>query len=105
MDRQQKIDIANRLDCYLGYTPEQSLAIIKQVMYALDIEDGTDTIITTQREMEDDNDFAYTLGSRDSRRVGYMQAIEDMLENRLICEDGIVRAELSKLQSDYLDTH
>ena len=105
MNRQQKLDIADRLDRYLGYTPEQSLAIIQQLCYALDIEDGADAIITTESKLEDRMDTIYELAARDGERTGYMQAIEDVRRNELICNDGVVNAELSKLQANYIDEH
>ena len=105
MNRQQKIAIADRLDRYLGYTPEQSLAIIRQVCYALDIEDGADAIITTESKLEDRMDIIYELAARDAERTGYMQAIEDVRRNELICEDSAASVELNNLQANYLDGH
>ena len=105
MNRQQKIVIADRLDRYLGYTPEQSLAIIQQLCYALDIEDGADAIITTESKLEDRMDIIHELAAHDAERTGYMQAIEDVRRNELICNDSTVNIELSKLQANYLDEY
>lgn len=103
MNREQRFDITNRLGVYLGYTPEESANIIRHVIQALDADDGSDVVVTTEAAIEDDGERNYNVGSREGRREGYMQAIEDVRANELLCNDGVENVELNNLQVRYLD--
>jgi len=109
MTRQQRIDITNRLDTYLGYSAEESYAILREISHALGFAYDEDIIIQSPAELEQSEERAYLLGVSDGHRAGYMQATDDIVTDTLILAgDGdvaFIRSEIDRLRADYLDRY
>jgi len=108
MTRQQRIDITNRLDTYLGYSAEESYAIIREVSHALGLAYDDDIIIQTSSELEQSEERAYDRGYQTGNRVGYMHALDEIELNPMIMDEGseaVVRVEINKLRANYLDRY